>query len=177
MYAGNRGASFFIGSIRAAFWPWTFSVPTLVLDAPHPQGTQGRSQPHPGVHFTYRTGLHRLVLWFGFYINNSISMAEGTVRNDVIKWQLLGFQTIFLQPRLRVPGILWIWPRLPPRPEVEHMTQTRPLNALHFPGCRDWFRDKHVTHPELIRPLGLLEKRFWTCTWESRHLGAVAAAI
>lgn len=48
------------------------------------QGTKGRSQPCRML-VTYRTGLHGLILRFGFYINNSISVAEGAFSKDIIK--------------------------------------------------------------------------------------------
>ena len=70
------------------------------------QDIKGSPQPSPRVHFTHRTGLHGLILWFGFHINNSISMAEAAVSKDIIKCQLPGFQAIFLKPLLGVPGVL-----------------------------------------------------------------------
>lgn len=107
---GNTRVSSF-RKTQAGFPPCCLStlVPALGSDLGEDLPTQdikGSPQPGPGVHFTHRTSLHGLILWFGFHINNSISMAEAAVSKDVIKGQLLGFQTIFLKPLLGVPGVL-----------------------------------------------------------------------
>lgn len=83
--------------------PWA-SDPRKV--SPPASDTKGRpTAPLPP--FTYRAGLHRFVFWFGFYINDSISMAEGTFGEHIVKGQLLSLQAIFLEPLPGVPGVFW----------------------------------------------------------------------
>lgn len=80
---------------------------TLVLPWVQPW-TPLRAAPTQGsLHLPHWSAPDSFLVWILYQC--SISVAEGAVSNDIVKRQLLGFQTIFLKPLLWVPGVLWIW--------------------------------------------------------------------
>lgn len=89
----SRGAPFY-AKTPFGFLYATFNLgPALgsgLMKATPTQGTERRPQPCRML-VTYRICLRGLILRFGFYINNSVSVAEGALSKNIIKWQFLGF--------------------------------------------------------------------------------------